>query len=82
MNYPRVLMNPRLMPKPKKIHEDKYFLLNRLIDKKPKEDMYRPRKIGKWTTRPFTKFIKEKEFERRNAAYKKAMDKFGNKIST
>ena len=52
------------------------------MDKRPKDDPYRPRKIGKWTMRPFTKFLKEKDNERKNAAWKKAMDKFGNKIST
>jgi len=28
MNYPRVLINPRLMPKPDKIHPDKNYLLS------------------------------------------------------
>ena len=53
MNYPTVLMNPRMMAKPKPINPDRNFLLKRLIDKKPKYDPIRPRLM-----RPFTTYLK------------------------
>jgi len=51
MNYPRVLMNPRLLKKPGKPNSDKYYLLNRLMKKEDEIDPMRPRLM-----KPFTNF--------------------------
>jgi len=54
MNYPRVLMNPRLLKKPSKPNDDKFYLLNRLMKKEDEIDPMRPR-----LTKPFTNYEKQ-----------------------